>query len=103
MLLILLQIFFVDFLMRLERHPAVFPNLETKRTDPTDYRHHRAEEEPNRHGHVLGRFAIFRAITKRTRARLLRDEKERSAYAQGYGATSHHKYGQKLFHVMMRS
>src|SRR6266478_2118270 len=80
------QVFFVDFLMRFERHPAVSPNLEAERANPAHYRQDRAEKKPNRHSHVLSRFAIFRAVTKRTRARLLRDEQDRPAYAKGYGA-----------------
>src|SRR5205085_12519994 len=82
------QIFFVNFLMRFERHPPMSPNLETERTDAADHRHDRAEKEPDRHGHVLSRFAILGAVTKRTRAYLLRDEQDRSAHAQSYGATA---------------
>ena len=86
------QIFFVNFLMRFERHPAVSPNLETKRTDSTDDRHDRAEKKPDGHGHVLSRFAVLRAVTKRARARLLRDEQDRQRQDR-----------QELSHVMMRS
>src|SRR5260370_30176493 len=82
------QIFFVNFLMRLDRHSAVSPNLETKCTDSADDRHHCAKKEPNRDGHVLSRFAVFRAVTKRTRARLLDHKQDRSAYAESYGAAS---------------
>ena len=86
------QIFFVNFLVRFERHPAVSPNLETERADSTDHRHHCGEKEPNGHGHVLSRFAIFRAVTKRTRARLLGHKQGRQRQDR-----------EKLFHVMMRS
>src|SRR5204863_8294904 len=79
------QVFFVDFLMRFERHPAVSANLEGERANPAHYRHDRAEKKPNRHSHVLSRFAIFRAGTKWTRDRLVRDEQERSDRRKGDG------------------
>src|SRR5713226_3069546 len=65
-LLILLQIFFGDFLMRLERHPTVAPNMKTERADSAEYRHHSSKKKPDRHGHVLSRFSIFCAVAKRT-------------------------------------
>jgi len=57
------QVFFVDFLMRFERHPAVSPNLEAERANPAHYDRTRRKETKSPQ-HVLSRFAIFRAVTK---------------------------------------
>jgi hypothetical protein len=65
--------------MRLERHPAVTPNVKAKCADPAEHGHDGAKEKPNRDRHVLSRFAIFRAVTKRTRVCLFGCEQDRSA------------------------
>jgi hypothetical protein len=54
----------------------MFPNLETERADPTHDRQHGTEKKPNCNGHVLGRFTVFRTVTKRTGAGLLRREQD---------------------------
>ena len=56
--------------MWLERHPAMTPNVKAESAYPADDRHDRAEEEPDSHRHMLGRFAILCAVAKRTRQRL---------------------------------
>src|SRR6266545_54397 len=99
-LFIFVQIFH-QLLVRRKWRSAVSPNFETECADSADDRQNCAEQKPDRDGHVLRRFSIFGAVTKRTSARLLRHQQDRSAYAQGYGPTSDHKNGQKLFHVMI--
>src|SRR2546421_7025219 len=101
-LFILIEIFH-ELLVWRRRHAPVSPNLEAERANSTDHRHHSAEKEPNGHGHVFSRLAIFRAVTKGARARLLRDEQDRPAYPEGYGAASIRQDCQNFFHAMMRS
>src|SRR5579864_3983676 len=90
-LIIVVQIF-DELLMRRSWHPAVSPNFETECSDSAEHRHDRAKEKPDRNCHVLGRFPIFGAVTKWTRARLLNGQHDEKAQSR-----------EQLFHVMMRS
>ena len=78
--------------MRFERHPAVPPNAERDRTDSANDQQDRAEQKPDRDRHVLGCFAVLRAVAKRTCQRLLRAAQDR-----------YNQDRQTLFHVMIRS
>src|SRR2546430_16639972 len=66
--------------------------LKTDYPISADDRHDRTKQKPNADRHVLSRFAILGAVTKRARARMLRGEQDR-----------HRQDRQKLFHVMIRS
>jgi hypothetical protein len=57
--------------MRLDRHAPMAPQMKAERADPADDRHHSTKKKPNRHGHVLSRFAVLGAVAKRARKRLL--------------------------------
>src|SRR3954451_13350766 len=94
---------FHQLFVRRQRHPPMSPDFETERSNSAEHGENSAKQKPNGDGHVLGRFTILRAVTKRTRARLLRGKQDRSAYTQGYGATSHRKNVQEIFHAMRRS
>src|SRR2546423_15042263 len=100
-LFILIEIFH-ELLVWRRRHAPVSPNLEAERANSTDHRHHSAEKEPNGHGHVFSRLAIFRAVTKGERARLLRDDKDRPANPEANGAASIRQDCQNPFHEMIR-
>jgi len=41
------------------------PQMKTERADPAEDRHHSAKQKPNRNRHVLGRFPVLGAVTKR--------------------------------------
>ncbi len=56
--------------MRLERHPAVPPEMKTERANPAENRHYRGHQKPDRDRHAVRRLRRRRAETNGASERL---------------------------------